>query len=541
MIACMRVWSLANDSCTTRAQVLVAWVLVLLTLVVPSAHAASPLSVVVVPEELHLSTARSGEILVTITNEGGSVVSEVEVELATRDAFVLEPAPDEDAPAQPNLVLAPGQQVSRRLWLRRVPGAGLAPRAFLRVRAVGPEGEAIDATSASLVVVDPPVTDASTGWSVRLEGPTDVVLEQGKPQLVYLVVDNHLSVPLRLRRVEVCKRPIEDRLETSSGEPLDPCDSVVASYHSPPQAEIPAGQSEVVALRLEAGARLQQGKGVLVYDVLGEVDGHETRVSVTQGVELGIPGQSELLALIGVPLFVAVPGFLVLMAFSMAYQWVEGVKPPERLQPTKPDFWVLAVFLSIIAVPVFTAVRGYSYVDGYGLGDVALVWLLFTLLGVAAWGAWRLFRCALAWYRALETLTTTLEPLEVLERLARRRTTFPLKCVSYGGRPYFLAIGKLTDDDDTMVWLIPPINYTRPADESREKEIEEVTTMLHEEKEQELREVPRPLTRATLEWDRGYPIEVKRGKIKPAKGTLFEPRDPERHESPMSPDGRARE
>lgn len=539
----MRVWSLANDSCTTRAQALVAWVLVLLTMVVPSAHAASPLSVVVVPEDLHLSIARSGEILVTITNEGGSVVSEVEVELATRDAFVLEPAPDEDAPAQPNLVLAPGQQVSRRLWLRRVPGAGLAPRAFLRVRAVGPEGEAIDAmpASASLTVVDPPVTDASTGWSVRLEGPTDVVLEQGKPQLVYLVVDNHLSVPLRLRRVEVCKRPVEDRIETSSsGEPLDLCDSVVASYHSPPQAEIPAGQSEVVALRLEAGARLQQGKGVLVYDVLGEVDGHETRVSVTQGVELGIPGQSELLALIGVPLFVAVPGFLVLMAFSMAYQWVEGGKPPERLQPTKPDFWVLAVFLSIIAVPAFTAVRGYSYVDGYGLGDVACVWLLFTLLGVAAWGAWRLFRFTLAWYRELETLTTKLEPLEVFERLARRRTTFPLRCVSYGGKSYFLAIGKLTDDDDATVWLIPPINYTRPTDESREKEIVEIMEML-ELKEQELREVPRPLTRAALEWDGDHPIEVKRGQVKPAKGTLFEPRDPERHESPMSPNGWARE
>jgi hypothetical protein len=117
-----------------------------------------------------------------------------------------------------------------------------------------------------------------------------------------------------------------------------------------------------------------------------------------QQIEVSVFGESVILAALGVPTFLFLPGFLMLSTFALLRKL--GKPKSERddssLKANTPDFYLLTITLSIlsyVAYPLITERFGgirRDLTEAYGLADVVGVWLGSLALGVLAFGGFRL-------------------------------------------------------------------------------------------------------------------------------------------------------
>jgi hypothetical protein len=150
----------------------------------------------------------------------------------------------------------------------------------------------------------------------------------------------------------------------------------------PPNMTLAPQQSRAVPITVTAGNAVQPGKHLLLFEIdLEQVKyGYawtETLIA-TQAFTIGILGESEILTAIGVPSFLLLPGFLIVVSFRMLWT---GVPPKRRLDldPKSADFWLIAILLSLGAAFLYPLLTGWlgqprNYLEGYGLRDIVNVW-----------------------------------------------------------------------------------------------------------------------------------------------------------------------
>jgi hypothetical protein len=192
---------------------------------------------------------------------------------------------------------------------------------------------------------------------------------------------------------------------------------------------------------VKADKRVQSGSHLLVFTIQFEWgDGQTRNLVATQNVKVGILGESVMLQLLGVPSFLVLPGFLVLVMWGLL--WTIGLRKSKfdtgqfplqfSQQPTNPQFWVVAITFSIVILAVY--IRFYpDFLRVYGLDDIVLIWLVSAVfLGI---GGYLLIATLRITYLRQQTPSETDEPIDILEKLDRQELGVFLDTVKVNVKP----------------------------------------------------------------------------------------------------------
>ena len=413
---------------------------------------------------IKLAPGESAEILLTITNHSAQPIQALQLEQITTTKATIRFDPMAVRLVRP--AESAGWKVSvQRTGEERIGGTLQFQLSYSwHPRAASSVVQGVSVVSIELQERDPDPLDKIA--SVRVETSLDLLRERRDVPL-FLVVTNLSGRPLSISSMTV-EKPSFITIATRAHDDPEPYVSAGASgYEIGPDGSVPLPAPSTTLPPLEARtfrffARAKDafpsGKHLLLFkvDVRQRGYGQEWTGTLvaTHPFGIGVLGESELLTALGVPSFLLLPGFLILVVLKFAWQRVAPRKQIE-LDPKGTEFWMLAAFLSIIATLVYPIVTGWwgvsrNYLDGYGLRDVMNVWFGAMFVGLLFWGLGVIVRTFTAWIRESYIPSEEDEPLVVLLKLARNR--MPLLCRQ---------VGVKVTAEETLVFDIHPRLFKR--------------------------------------------------------------------------------
>ena len=212
--------------------------------------------------------------------------------------------------------------------------------------------------------------------TLKVDSTTGTINEQ-RPGTIYLLLANVYPAPVNIESLLIDTAGGLTVTYDQNRFPLvlEPGDQV-----SIPVAVVPGN-------RVQPGAHLLLIKVPLSWQHNGELQ--RGTLAATQGVEVGVLGESDILTLLGVPTLLLLPGFLII--FTMRLGWLLGKSAEEKkefpLSPLKIDFWFFAIITSLVAAAVYplaTTILGNprDFLQGYGLIDIYYIFTGSVLFGV---------------------------------------------------------------------------------------------------------------------------------------------------------------
>jgi hypothetical protein len=294
---------------------------------------------------------------------------------------------------------------------------------------------------------------------------SSTLLNEQRPGQVFIVISNKSSQPLRVGEITTIGPSFITGNADTSGLQKDASGKAVIAPHD----------SGYVPVLLKVRDAVTPGKHMLLFSVPVEWGerGKETRVGlITQKeFDVGIMAESEILTALGLPSFLILPGFLIIVTFRLLSRRTSE----ESLlkMASNPALWVSAITLSGIMAylyPLGTKLIGgvsRDYLYGYGLGDIVRVWLASILIGMAAWVLWR--GLARLWRRLFKPSEED-SPEELLKKLFWQWLSLRLYefDVRVGGQDRKLYLLERRRDNQETLWVGPSIRVvwqpTAPTD-----------------------------------------------------------------------------
>jgi hypothetical protein len=330
--------------------------------------AESRLTIDVVPQSVAPQPGRSTPVLVIVQN-GGEAAKKVT--LSWVNAAQARIAVADAQPPRTRVTLPEGAERAWQLMIS-APAAVAPGKIFFRVdyTVVGTSHVA----TAALEVQSATPTKLEDIAAVEVKTTLESLDEQ-HAGVVYVLVTNKLATPITVVDI-IASGPDE---VTFRG-PTDP-------------VMIGARQTSALEVDVEANDRVRPGKHLLLFNVhlkWGEApDTQEAHVITTHQTQIGILGESAVLTLLGVPSFLFIPGFLILIAIVIL--WRFRVLRPATAQDfpfgaKDAEFWAIAITLSVAMGFIYPRVGGVDYLSGaYGLRDVVAIWLISLAIGLASY------------------------------------------------------------------------------------------------------------------------------------------------------------
>lgn len=430
---------------------------------------AETVDVQVHPSPVPIDAGGSAVVVFTARNDGA---------LALRNLTLLFPGGDPDDEGSALASLEPGATGHWSVTLRRAEDAPPGKRPWLlRYTAVQGSRETPGASAGSLEIVEPPERPQRVSATVTSKlGVLEDVREAG---LAFVEVENLTDRTLRLTGVKV-HAPYFVRVAPVAADAGErPCGGFrtrdekapapFATRHLPPRSSL------LLPYSLVACRAIEPGEHMVVWEIeVGEEHGDAPSRSVLARHEFKaqVLGESALLQAVKVPSLLLLPGALVLLTWGFLRHRRD--LEAKRLGPAQAEFWLLAVFLSIIAAFVYPLLTNRlgdprDYLVAYGIYDIFHLWggsMVVAAVAYALWwsGRWALAGAARKWEegkarRALRREQRNPQPgdppLTVLRKLAAAgRVSLRLQQVEVAG----LGIALVLDDaDEPLPLLAPPI------------------------------------------------------------------------------------
>lgn len=251
-------------------------------------------------------------------------------------------------------------------------------------------------------------------------------LDQQHPGKVYLLVKNKSEHSLTVRTDKITwYKPsfVKITLDGPNGD---------QGKRIPVDLELKLSPNQMQVIPFEVGtlSRVQPGKHLLVatvpLDSGGVPHGRSRNITVTQEVQVGVIGESALLKLLAIPSFLVIPGFIALIIWGLLWKWGllkskrdTGSFPVEFADnPITPQFWVIAVTISIPVIAAYALIVNRDLLGNYGLSDLIYIWMFSVLLlGI---GGYLLIIGGYKYYLGRITPSEKDEPIDILRKLERQ-------------------------------------------------------------------------------------------------------------------------
>jgi hypothetical protein len=413
----------------------------------------------IIPESLTLSLNGHATVTVVLRNGNARPLTNVQLSWLSNEGV---------------MAAAPGPRLSRlasyaahrwTLDVSRPAGAPLAGTLYVRTDFEWQRGEAgapIPATAIRALAVRAPEAEKADGWATVQLLTALTSLQERRPGKIYLVVTNKTADSLCVGRVASHVPSFVTAVVADRGLAAEP---------------LPPGETRTltVDVTIVADSAIKAGKHLLVFELplaRGRAGASRRATLIaSQQIDVGAFGDSELLTLLGVPSFLVLPGFLIVATIGLLWTYcglrnATGAIPAFPFRTKDADFWMIAVTLSVISAFVYPIFTRRNYLDGYGMRDVAGVWIGCVVLSLAAFGivtgVWRWKRWDNARKLRDRVPAEADDQLVTLEKLARRglSLTRPQVEVTVGGNPQrgFLLAQNLASTDG--LWVAPGVTIT---------------------------------------------------------------------------------
>lgn len=329
---------------------------------VAAAPATPQLTLEVVPATLELPWQGDVEALVVVRNPSEVTVRDVRLSWFTNTGVQVTATPTGTQS------LAPGSMAA---WTLRLASHGAEPPTgpvHLRVDYTGEnESGSVSAVAlGTLAVTSPALETVDKVAQLRIETSL-ATLMQHRPGVVYLVLTNSADVPVQVQAVH------------AQGPEFVMLNS--PDLHS--AMPIAPGQTLTFSVGVDVPDMVQPGKHLLLFELplAWERDGRIWQGTLvrTLAVEAGVLGESELLTLLGIPSLLVLPGFLMMMVWSVLWRQIKP-KHDFPFAAKTAEFWLFAITLSLLAALTYPLITGWfglvrNYLHGYSLNDIWWVWI----------------------------------------------------------------------------------------------------------------------------------------------------------------------
>jgi hypothetical protein len=407
---------------------------------------------------------------------GNRALSNIALSVFSNDAIqLLRVGDSQPAEAPPVKSLAPGSEHSWSLQLTRVGDLLASAKVYVRVSFDTAEDGKPSTHRVLYATADitprGPINKSATA-AADLVGPATVFSHEREGQ-VLLQITNSAAEPLQLKALRFYK-PKFVHINNEGGEDASEDPYVDLVLAQPDTAPIPSGQSIMIPVSLSASPRVIPGKYTVVAQATLMTPGNVSyTTSASREVEVVVLGESDLLKLIGVPSFLFLPGALMVIGWGLL--WSIGKTADERdkfpLQPTKTDFWVIAIALSLFSAFVYPWVthrvlgETRDYLGAYGFNDFAYIFGFSLLCTLGVFGIYKLLE--VLWrlwkqYQLRQAIPQTGDSAQhILEKLARVGSDTRLRQVyQTGGQPTAAAMVLEPWSTDSQIWVVPPAHLT---------------------------------------------------------------------------------
>jgi hypothetical protein len=400
-----------SQRATARARGIIAAALALFALCRIAASAEgegnSSVSVEVVPATLELPVdGRAGKVVVVVRAKGKERVRDLRLSSWTYAGVKV--VPEKTVPMD----LAPNADVAWTIELSRISSGVLPGTVQFQVnynQQTDPPGGSTSphVMFTALEVKSPQVETLEPLADVQTQSSLEALTEQ-TPGRVYVVITNKANIPLEATVTPVL--PDFVSMDQSQGAVLN--------------TQLSARQTGIVEIPILAKSRVQSGKHLLVFDVkLAWNEGserHEKHMIVNREVTVGILGESAMLTLLGVPILLFLPGFLILRTYKLL--WTLGFLKSKYDTCAFPlnetaDFVLVAILISLVVLLASVGLR-WDYLGTYGLRDITWLYLV-SVLGLGA-GLYILWMAIRWWWVNLRFPSGEDTPLDVLKKLGRQ-------------------------------------------------------------------------------------------------------------------------
>lgn len=371
-----------------------------------------------------------------------------------------------------------------------------------------------------------------------VDAQIDTALETLKDQQTgqaYLRISNLSDVPVTITKISPAAPPFLKTTRTPN-LPLT----------------LQARQTRALEYQFTATDAIVPGKHLLVFEVEAEWERNARRVQgslvLTRTLNFEVIGQ-EFLTFAQIPSLLLLPGILLVTTFIVLHRRAFPQTDP-GLDFTKPEFWLGAVLVSMLALLIYTPLTTglanvfptifapRNYLQAYGLRDLIGLWLgamFFGLLTWAVWGSALRYREHREQIRLKGLQVNQVDtPAEVLRVLANHKVGFNLPSVRYvkqaEGQPaqtqnvFRLPVGAT---DPSQAWIIPQIRvfWQKPTDERKNEQSELSKAILDTGNPRGLASVLDKLSiadAALVEWDQAQlvpnPTLVMKTELAPQRG-----------------------
>lgn len=387
--------------------------LVLTAAILPSAPAQTPPRLEICPASIRLGAGEEAAVLIVLRNETGAPLT--------------------------GLRLSPLASPSARVTIDPVPADSLAPGGGLTWKAglVGAEPGSVEGP-VYFQLDGQYLPDVTGGRPVPFVALAALALQERDSDSVDDVAELRVESGFEeLRERRAGELLVTVRNKTAVSVSIVGLEAGTPDFLVPQKTDLPGsfdlspGETRAFPVRISAGDAVQTGQHLLHFQArVNWSRGGLPRsgsLFTTHKIKVGIPGESEILTLLGVPSFFLLPGFLALSVFVAFWN---RVRPKTRLgiDAKSVEFWLLAITLSLGATllyPLLTGLFGRprDYLDSYGLRDIYSIWigslgagLFFWLIAVAGL---RARQGALESRRQRLVPAENDSPLEILLKLGR--------------------------------------------------------------------------------------------------------------------------
>lgn len=337
------------------------------------------------PEAIQLCPGASEFVRIVATSDSDDAFSKATLRWHTAGNVTVSPQPVVDKDARASKKYA--------AWLLKVtaPSSAMAPET-VHVFLVGElQASAREVLASTSFKVGNAIGTEAFPAKLELDS-TWKNLNEGQRARAQVIITNQSAGFMQVTGIRISSGPFDVAGIPTDGKDPAPLQKSDLAYVLPvPAAELAPGSAMVRTFDVfvASSARPASGKHrvLVATDVTTTLNGCKRSATLVASSELGfaVLGNEIFLTAVGIPSFLVMPGFLILMTCLLL--WKFGLKPARAAAgaafpfvPKEAEFWVLAVTLSLPLVLLPGAPDRFA---NYRIDDVAHVWFCSLVVAIA--------------------------------------------------------------------------------------------------------------------------------------------------------------